>query len=223
MIVIIKVFGGGGAIMEDRVVAFVIKKLNFATQRAVVLTMNDGKRDLLFKKVFVGVNVCSGMLLSFNKIERNGQWICIDFEILACPPDLRYDNIYFLHHILEICNYFVPYNKPSAEIFTFLSDWFLFSHRNELLENFSLFNKIFVLKLLSLFGFCHHDKIIKSLDLYDKLTISFIDFTPEQKLEFLKNQLSDIRESDLDEWIIQELQEHPNFHLFKTLTFLYRS
>lgn len=209
--------------MEERVVAFVIKKINFATSKAVVLTMNNGKRDLFFKTMSMGVKVCCGMLISFSKIERNGQWICQDFEILACHSDLNCDGIYFLHHILEICYYFVPYDKPCAEIFSLLRNWLMFSHRYGGVENFYLFNKIFVLKLLSLFGFYQCDKIIKSLDLYDKLTISFIDFTSSWNLEFLKNQLSDIRESDLDEWIIQGLQEHPNFRLFKTLTFIYRS
>ncbi|KKQ33438.1 MAG: hypothetical protein US49_C0001G0118 [candidate division TM6 bacterium GW2011_GWF2_37_49] len=209
--------------MEERKIAFVLKKLNHANSYVPVLTMNEGKRNLIFRKIFFGIKICPGMLISFTKIEQNQNWLCLDVEILACFVNNSYSDICFIHHILEICYYFAPYHKPCVEVFAFLCDTLTFMRKHDISHNFLLVHKVFVIKLLSMFGFCSYNKISRCLAVYDKLTFSFIDFTHAQKLEFLKNQLASIDEKDLDVLIMEGLREHPNFCSFKTLAFLYGS
>lgn len=207
--------------MQERKVAFVLKKFNYSNSSATILTIADGKRNLIFKKISSGIKICPGMLISFTKIEQGQNWFCQDIEILACATDGSYSDICFIHHILEICYYFAPYHKPCMEVFALLCDILTFTRKHEEIRNFLLIYKVFTIKLLSLFGFCSYDKISRYLELYDELTFSFIDFTHVQKLEFLKDQLGNIDEKDLDGWIMEGLREHPNFCSFKTLAFLY--
>lgn len=209
--------------MEERKIAFALKKLNHANSSVPVLTMNDGKRKLIFRKISVGIRISPGMLISFAKVDQNQNWLCQDIEILACPVTNSYQDICFIHHILEICYNFIPYHKPCTEVFAFLCEMLTFMSKNESLQSFLLIHKVFVIKLLSLFGFCSYDKISRYIEVYNKLTFSFVDFTHAQKLEFLKNQLGCIDEKNLDLWIMEGLREHPSFCSFKTLSFLYGS
>jgi hypothetical protein len=205
--------------MEENKIAFITKKLDLINNKIIALTMDSGKRCLYFKKPRNGTRLHPGMLISFTKIERNQAWTAENIEILINPTIQEHQDLYSIHHILELCNYFIPFNKPCPEIFTFLRKFITFNQC--ITQKCPSLDKIFVVKLLSLFGFYSHNKISGCLELYDKLTLSFIDFSHDQKLEFLKCHLSGLQEKDLDYWIMQSLKEHPYFNSFKTLNFFY--
>lgn len=207
--------------MEKRKIAFILKKPDLSSNLIIALTMDSGKRSIYFKRFNTNIRMQPGMLVSFVRAEpcRGQIWAIEDANILINPAVQGYKNICTIHHILELCNYFVPFNKPCIEIFTFLRKFITFNQC--ITTQYPTLDKIFVIKLLSLFGFYSHTEISRCLELYSNLTSSFIDFSHDQKLDFLECHLGEIKEKDLDGWIMQSLKEHPYFNSFKTLSFFY--
>jgi hypothetical protein len=185
--------------------------------------MYEGKFDLVFKKFKDCCKLWPGMLISFY-VDKTGRIpLGQDPKILTHPQMVSEQSIYFMHHVLELCFFFVPDEKPCPEVFNLLRQVFLFLDDKTFPDKFLILTqKIFVIKLLSLFGFFAHEPIYMYLGVHDILTTTFVDFSPEQKVEFLEKHLSLAQEKDLDEWIRTSINFHPNCHLLKTGTFVYK-
>ena len=204
-------------------VGFVLKRLQPSKSKITVLSLYEGKFDLSFK-IFKECNkVWPGMLISFVVDSSGKYYLGKDLKILAYPRVETAQTIYFMHHILELCFFFIPDNKPCPEIFNLLKQVFLFIDDESFPEKYSIITqKIFVVKLLSLFGFFAHEPISKYLAVYEMLTTTFVDFSIKQKVEFLEKHLSQVHEIDLDEWICTSIKFHPNSSFLKTNSFVYK-
>jgi hypothetical protein len=176
---------------------FVLKRFQPNKLKSSILSMHDGKIDLSFKKFNDCFKLWPGMLISFNTEQAHKTLFGINPQILACPnlstslstniPTGLSGNqsIFFMHHLLELCYFFTPNNKPCPEIFIFLKQFFLFFENERIepenlnLAQIKLAQKIFVTKLFSLFGFFSHEPISMYLAAYETLTTTFIDFSIE--------------------------------------------
>lgn len=233
---------------------FILKRFQPNKLKTSVLSMHDGKIDLSFKKFNDCFKLWPGMLISFNTEQMHKTLFGLNTQILACPnlsqslssslhenvsPSVpATQSIFVMHHILELCYFFTPNNKPCPEIFNFLKQFFLFFENEKFEQNhlklthanlahiklaqINLAQKIFVTKLFSLFGFFSHEPISTYLAAYETLTTTFIDFSIEQKVEFWETHLSCYQEKNLDEWILESLKIHPHSYLFKTTVFIYK-
>lgn len=202
---------------------FVLKRFQPNKSKSTILSMHEGKFDLSFRKFNDCFKLWPGMLVSFNVEKAYKTTFGSNVQILATPNLSEKQSIFFMHHILELCYFFVPSNKPCPEIFNFLKHFFLFFDQEIATPKYLNFtHKIFVTKLFSLFGFFSHDPISRYLAIHETLTTTFVDFSTEQKVEFLEKHLSLAQEKDFDEWILESLKIHPHSHLFKTTLFVYK-
>lgn len=202
---------------------FVLKRFQPNSSKSTILSMHEGKFDLSFKNFNDCFKLWPGMLVSFHVEKTYKTLFGSHIQILASPNLSESHSIFLMHHILELCYFFVPSNKPCPEIFNFLKQFFLFFDQEATATKYLDFTqKIFVTKLFSLFGFFSYEPISKYLALHETLSTTFVDFSIEQKVEFLEKHLSSHQEKELDEWILESLKIHPHCHLFKTTLFVYK-
>lgn len=209
--------------MVQSQVGFVLKRFQPSKSKINVLSMNAGKFDLSFKNSKECCKLWPGMLVSFLVDNTERVTFGHDSKILVHPHIETAQAIYFMHHILELCFFFVPDGKPCSEVFNLLKQVFVFLDDDLFPEKYLIIaQKIFVIKLLSLFGFFAYEPISKYLAIHDVLTTTFVDFSIGQKVEFLEKHLSQVQEIDLDEWICASINFHPNSKLLKTIPFIYK-
>ena len=105
---------------------FVLKRFQPNKSKITILSMHEGKFDLSFRKFNDCFKLWPGMLVSFNVEITHKTLFGSNIQILASPNLSENHSIFFMHHILELCYFFVPSNKPCPEIFNFLKHFFLF-------------------------------------------------------------------------------------------------
>jgi hypothetical protein len=163
------------------------------------------------------------MLLTCTLHRKGVLWVADHVSVHAAPIPQTHHNIIWLHHILELCYYFLPLESPAADIFFYLKKCCCLIWQCEVLDMQwqAIVKKMCVIKLLSMIGFYGCGDIREYLALFQELSDLFIDFTNEQKVEFLKQRLVLLKTIDMDEWILSCLKNHPMFQTFKTVSFNY--
>jgi hypothetical protein len=185
--------------------------------KIVVLTKSLGKVHVIspyaINRIRPGMHImCT--LHHFN--ESTYQTLHID--ILQVPNLKSIHDLYWLHHIFEICYYMLPLASPCQEIFDHLTHtWALLSnnHINPLCH--MIFKKYVVARLLFLLGYYPHNEQFSSL---------FIDFAELRTVKSLQVYLAKLNakhKTTIDAWIMECLQNHPSYAQFKTPRFIYRN
>lgn len=131
-------------------------------------------------------------------------------EIIHIPFDIAISDITFLHHILEVCNQFIPINSPAEEIFILISYLYLSSHKIKC----KMKKKLFLFKLFTLLGIYPEGEKFQTLYFY-KLATESID-------TIISKNLNLESEKNLDNWLQYCLKSQPEFSNFKTVNFLYK-
>ncbi len=154
--------------------------------------------------------LCVGSLLFYTVEKERGSTIFIsNISITDLPFDLGRSDIFFWHHILELCYYFVPIGVHTSQLFELLS--FLYTVDTGTCWKRET-KKIFLFKLLATIG------------LYTELPA----FAPARVHQLLSVPLSMIEQEELDEetekilnqWLRVCVAEHPAIKYFKTIQFL---
>ncbi len=158
-------------------------------------------------------NICAGSLISYDITHQRTIYFARDIELLYMPLDLAKEDILFLHHVLEICYYFIPVGsmpvtRTTSEIFKFIQ--FLYS--SEYLLKHLFFKKIFLFKLLVSLGVYLPGNKFKNVYFHRLASLS---------IDMIVNEDIDLEvERDLDVWLSNCVSMHPCVDYFKTVHFL---
>lgn len=151
--------------------------------------------------------VAGGSLIEYS-VDRNKQnpYFLHNVQLRELPLELAGHDIFFLHHVLEICYHFIPIGSDASTVFSFLQlmyagkDWM----KSRVLK------KIFLLKLFSLIGV--HPECIKShkAAFHWLVTDSFMRMVEADCL---------VHEDNVTSWLHMCITTHPNADTFKTKDF----
>lgn len=204
-------------------VAYVLRRFLPNRQKTALLTYSLGRVNVTFNHKTQGIRLWPGMLLTCTMQRDNSFWVAHNVAIQAAPIPQTHHNIFWLHHILELCYYFLPLEHPAPDVFGYVKQCcFLMWQSEELDDTWQIFiKKVCVIKLLGLFGFYRQEDIQEYSALFRELSALFIDFTNEQKVEFLKKRYLCFDMEKMNEWILSCLKSHPMFTSFKTVSFNY--
>ncbi|MFC1894523.1 DNA repair protein RecO C-terminal domain-containing protein [Candidatus Dependentiae bacterium] len=202
--------------------AFVLKRFFPLKQKTSILSHQNGKIQILTKPTIKCKTLWPGMLISFNLNTSNRRFFCAEnINIIYNINNSKPFKIYWIHHVLEICYYFIPLHDPCTKIFSFLSCCIkLINNENTFQSHIKIIKKTFLLNLLVLIGFYPPDNLLLYLDLYKQITLVSIDFNNNHKVQSLMSKLKLLKKQDinnLDKWIQTCLCSHPQFKKFKTL------
>lgn len=210
--------------MHTKELGIILKKLDRENTYSV-LGNSVGKIILLATKNKTAQRLVAGSTISFF-IEKNDQVVLsTNIEILSfClhqPTDM-----YWCHHLLELCHFFAPPNQPIENIFTFLTRCLSLPTIHTMSnDEWDMVKKMLTGGLLLFFGFFPPKKLEPTILRIQKTLISFIDLTHQPFLEFAQHSKAHNKTyaSDLDSWLLECIQSHPRAYMFKTVGFVYNN
>lgn len=212
--------------MFDQETGFVLKRFLPSTHKISLLTSSMGKINLVVKKTGALQRAWPGMLIAYQpKTLYESTFFSESIEIMEIPPTTTADDNFIIHHLLELCYYFVPLANPCSEIFDHLCSCFAFFTHKQLFEkNFDTLKRIFILRFLYLAGVFPLHNSTESMQLFTRLTACSLDIKDQQKVESISMLIETVNKLGLrtvDKLIFDCIKTHPSFKLLKTVPFLY--
>ncbi len=210
-------------LQQNQDVAYVLKRFFPLRQKVALLTSSLGRVNVVLKQNDLCARLWPGMVVSCNLSREGSFWLASHVVIHSVPMHQSHNDMVWLHHMLELCYYFLPLESPAADAFFCLEkSCCLICHSSIVDDKLQMIvKKLCVIKFLSLIGFYRQEDIQEYLALFQELSDLFIDFTNEQKVNFLKQRLVVLKINSMDEWILNCLKSHPMFRVFKTTAFNY--
>jgi hypothetical protein len=100
--------------MTERHTGIVLRASSAQKSSITLLDSTLGKIEALCTR---GERVSHGSLLSYGVKKGNQRYFLRDVKLLDMPIELARDNCMFLHHVLELCDYFVPWDIRVGGLF----------------------------------------------------------------------------------------------------------
>ena len=129
-------------------------------------------------------------------------------ELISSPFDLARDDILFIHHLLELCDRFMPIDSPAPEIWSLLLQLYTWDVRTLVFTH-----KLFFLSRLVLLLGLHERYPVLELPVLEQLLSFSVDRVPWPTLD-LDSQRS------LRVWLVETILCHIPSEQFTTLSFL---
>lgn len=168
----------------------------------------DASVRFVYKNKFCE-QICSGTVVTYELAER-GHFFTVHLQkFIDVPLRLAKNNILFLHHLLELCYFFIPaggHDSPSV------FDLIQFLYCNKGVAIASSVQKLFLLRFFALLGI--HSE---SIHLRDPLFHYWISCPLSVLFE---QQIAIENERLLDVWLINCVNSHPMVGSFRTVRFL---
>lgn len=214
--------------MLEKEVGFVLKRFLPSTHKISLLTQEHGKLNIIVKRTDALQRVWPGMLIGCQpKPLFEATYTSDSIEIIDIPPTLTSDDTFLVHHLLDLCYYFVPLASPCPEIFDHLNFCFNILLQKHLFEkNFDAIKRVLVLRFLYLAEVLPMQSGCETTMIFARLTPYSLDIEDQQKVEsisLLINEINKIGLRTVDKLIFDCIKTHPSFKLLKTVPFLYEA
>ncbi len=153
-------------------------------------------------------DISHGALIMYFKREQEHLTFIHSIDIIDMPFALAHEDIVFVHHVLELCYYFIPMSSHAPQIFIALLRFYEYP----IVLTTPIMKKIFVVQLFFLLGVYPESPWAKSASINQLISTS-IDIWAAQSID-LKI------EKELDEWLMHCIKTHPQAAYFRTINFL---
>jgi hypothetical protein len=179
---------------------------NFSPRKNKLALIDDrlGRIDGAF---FAGT-VYTGALLSYQVNGTPGRYLVDQFNMLDVPLSLARQDILFLHHVLELCYYFIPIGSCIQGIFNLLQ----LLYAAESVHWDITTKQFFLFRLFSQLGM-HPEGYRLPASLLEQLHAQ--SFASAQEI-----RLADADKKILRTWLQHCLMQHPDVAQFNTVHFL---
>lgn len=188
----------------EKNIGIVLKNYQPQKCKLVILDRDSGK--------FMGVpnrtDISNGALITYFKREQEHISFIHNIDIVDMPLALAHEDIVFVHHVLELCYYFIPMGSYASQVFVALLRFYEYP----IVLSTPIMKKIFVVQLFFLLGVYPDSQRLRSAGINQLISTS-IDIWARQSI--------DLRiEQELDEWLMYCVKTHPRAEYFKTINFL---
>ncbi|MCL4361466.1 hypothetical protein M1446_03865 [Candidatus Dependentiae bacterium] len=194
--------------LESTHQGIVLRKFLPKKNKVSIFDQKLGRIDALLRGKKNESRLVQGGFLTYSLEKWNNLYILQDPDFITDPFEWAKEDILFLHHILELCHYFLPIEKPSKELFELVS--FIYSN-SELLK--SCFGKKLLLSRFFLLQSIYPNDISIYDQSFYRLISGPIDIILDRKCDLEMH-------NDLTRWLKECINVHPQAHLFKTVHFL---
>ncbi len=204
----------------------ILKRLARHYQRFAIMTKSRGKIVVCVLNQHTAQRLRPGMCITFFIDETVGSvHITKNIELTYLPMHTHPSDMYWCHHILELCYYFAPLQQPNTELFSCLYNCLLLpQYQHHFTTNWDAIKHVCTGALLSLFDFYPSDTYVYSIIGTRQVLISLQDIHQEECITILNRHFRafcSISLPELDSWLLECIQSHPCIQNFKTLHFVY--
>lgn len=186
---------------------FVLKNTPATPHKASLIDQHYGRIDAIsFKEI-----PSAGSLIHYRlEVCPIGLARLHDAKLSHMPLELARHDILFLHHLLELCYYFIPLATYAEGLFDLLQ--FLYSVDIQVWND--AIKKVFLFRILSAIGMYSTQLQV------DKQILNALMHTPFETP--LLRELAAAHKTSIEQWLMSCVREHPYIQKFKTLHFLTR-
>lgn len=147
-----------------------------------------------------------GTVLSYTIQASRGHYFIKNVELIDMPLRLASQDMLFLHHILELCHYFIPEGAHAERVY----DLIIFIFNQTVITNKQ--KKLFLCLLYVLLGLYAHDEFFYNSYMYE---------LEQQPLHDMIDKDIDINiEKNISRWLYQCISMHIDVQKLKTVHFL---
>lgn len=174
-----------------------------------LLDEHQGKMNVFVTSGWKNIkNLQPGMIIVYTVRTLSHSFVLEAVDIQAMPFFFARNDIFFLHHLLELCYYFLPIGSSAERIFYLLYECIEVQH------NFwqPLHKKVFLWKFFALLGMYPEDMDIERNFFYCLIQKSVI--------EIVEMKIDDKMIKIFDTWLWQCITSHPQQARFKTIDLL---
>ncbi|HVX00628.1 MAG TPA: hypothetical protein VHA52_09380, partial [Candidatus Babeliaceae bacterium] len=132
-------------------------------------------------------------------------------NIIMLPQDWARLDIIFLHHMLELCSKFLPFNSKNSAVFLLLSQWYTLTGPFCYTESFK---KLFIAKFFLFIGWLPEPK-------QDQVMLMNLISSPIDIM--FEGELDRYSIAQLDIWLEACIGLHPLAHCLKTVPFFLKA
>jgi len=186
-------------------------------QQAIVLYIfeGSGQRVVLFDK-HLGKIICYisyrdlfvGAHIEYELIKKRRYYTAHAINIIRIPFAVAQRDIRFLHHVIELCYYFLPERVDALDVFTLVE--YLYIHEKSFVSPFAKI--LYISKLFILFGIYPEKPYIENKYWQQLLT---------ESIDTILDTCGDAGiERELTAWVRLCIQMHPRYHTFKTVEYV---
>lgn len=187
--------------------AIIIKKLYTHDTKVALIDQKKGRiNGVLYHK-----SIIEGSLVRYTMKSAKNSMILQDVEYLYAPLEWGKFDLLFLHHVLEICYFFIPLYGSVDGIFHFLC--FLFRMQDASWTD--VVQKLFLCKLFLILGIYPQTEFLKTKNGMRLFYISLEDI--------LLLKIDDQECAMMDQWLKQCIMQHHMVFDFKTVKFFTRA
>lgn len=151
--------------------------------------------------------LCRGALITYNAQMYRGKYQIKSIDILHVPLELAQDDILFLHHLLEMCFFFIPSGIQHEAVFELLLKIYKMHY---IYEDIAI-KKLLLVKFFILVGM--HPEIKSTSGLFSVASL------PIDAIPVTLNKLC-ISEAEVNSWLTECVYMHPHASVFKTIRFV---
>ncbi len=149
-----------------------------------------------------------GAFILYQAREQNGFYFMYAIEIIDLPLMLGKDDILFVHHVLELCYFFVPLHEQIPGLCHLL----IKLYNCEKIVNNIQAKKIFLFQFFAALGLYPEGARFQT-PYFHQLAAASIDNIALYPIDLMIEQ-------ELDNWLLSCIALHPCTHNFKTVHFL---
>jgi hypothetical protein len=191
---------------SDKNWGIVLKHNIHSTHTTHLLDRKLGKIEVVIRDK-KSVRVCRGAVLTYLIEDHTRTHKVHALDIIHIPLELAQQDILFLHHVLEICFYFIPASINHEAVFDLLIQVY---KKHKIWDNRTI-KKWYLMKFFMGIGMypeiAAHSSLVGVADIH---------------IEDILDSITDwnINEAELDAWLLECLYMHPHISVFKTVHFL---
>lgn len=187
----------------------------FVHGRLCIFTRQLGKIFCAIK----GLNIPlpAGSIIVTRLIKKNIDSFQVDHLQSVTYPNIQAPHeLVWLHHIIELYYFFMSEQQPSPRDFDFFEHYLTLTKAPGGARGMIHLQELAVSHFLAQTGFYEQPALHRYAKIFEKVIDPSVEHT-------VRSCMISSDEASIQDLILRCLQEHPQFHRFKTIPFLYRA
>ncbi|MFA5306979.1 MAG: hypothetical protein WC365_06040 [Candidatus Babeliales bacterium] len=202
----------------------ILQRYPSSTQRFIVLNQERGKILLTVLNQHYARQLHPGTYFSctFNHKNTNLYLSATTLHDITSPSYHNPNDIFWYHHLLELCKAFLPEHQPHPDVFNFITNCIKMAPCSSPADpDLNDFQSLCTGVLMWLLGFYPPESCINVLLLTRSICENGLYQTNAMPYPFA-TLLQKSENKELEQWIVTCMQSHPQSHAFKASELLRR-
>lgn len=183
-------------------------------QKVSLLDITEGRIACMIQDSSIAPRLANGSLIEYVLDKPRNSYRACGVDIIYMPLTWHHAQFLFLHHLLELCYYFLPLNCHAQEIFYLVKA--LYCHE-DIMQN-EITKKIFLCRFFSMLGIYPADAASYGAVFFN--LISAHRGSIDNKVAMPSRITDKIMQDKLKNWLLGCIAMHPYSYKLKTLDYL---